>query len=238
MAKIVVMSETKNDRSIIERCTAAVFGKENAETTCFRQEMSMLSAIKSGADFDICFLDMEAAKLEGIELAKKIRKLLKEVVIIFLADSDQYAMAGYDLEIRAYQYILKKNLKQDLPLILEALQTEIAGEEKKYYVIRKWYQTSKVRYDDILFVYEERKNIVIVTSGCVYRENNDLESFHDDLRRDEFVFAKNGMVVNIKKVKKTKGEEVELIDGTTLSIGKINTDRLKDEMENYWYGVS
>ena len=67
-------------------------------------------------EYDIILLDIDLPGMNGIELGKKILRESKDTVLIYLTSYTEYAWESYMIE--AYQYILKSNMEERLPLIL------------------------------------------------------------------------------------------------------------------------
>ena len=80
---------------------------------------AVLKAIKQGEKFDIILSDIELDTLQGIEFGKMIREKYPDIYLIFLTSHPEYAVQSYALE--AYQYILKSEMKERLPVILGKL---------------------------------------------------------------------------------------------------------------------
>lgn len=66
---------------------------------------------------DIIFLDVDMGKISGIDLARKIRMVRKDAVLIYVSNYLQYAPSGY--EVNAFRYIEKSDLKNKLPVYFE-----------------------------------------------------------------------------------------------------------------------
>ena len=62
-------------------------------------------AIKDYDSYDIAFLDIDMEKLNGINLARKLRQENPGIVIIFLTNFIQYAPEGF--EVQAFRYLRK-----------------------------------------------------------------------------------------------------------------------------------
>ena len=54
------------------------------------------------AQYDILFLDIDLGKESGIDLARKMRKMNPEAVLIFVTNFSEYAPEGY--EVDAFRY--------------------------------------------------------------------------------------------------------------------------------------
>ena len=71
--------------------------------------------------FDVLFLDVYMKQMNGMELAKEIRKYDREVQMVFLTGVSDYVFEGY--EIGAVRYLLKpmeqKKLTETMAVCLE-----------------------------------------------------------------------------------------------------------------------
>jgi DNA-binding LytR/AlgR family response regulator len=67
---------------------------------CFNKGADALACILSDAKIDICFLDVLMPQMDGITLARKLRKAHYTGVIIFLTTTKEYAVDSYG--VKAY----------------------------------------------------------------------------------------------------------------------------------------
>lgn len=68
------------------------------------------------ADFSACdllFLDIDMGAINGIDLARQMRKANSETVLIFVTNFSEYAPEGY--EVDAFRYLSKADLDKKLP---------------------------------------------------------------------------------------------------------------------------
>lgn len=82
------------------------FGKENDvdfEITRARNAEELLE--NYSPKYDICLMDIELPGMDGMSAAKRLRAFDANIVIIFVTNMRQYAIAGY--EVGALNYILK-----------------------------------------------------------------------------------------------------------------------------------
>ena len=77
--------------------------------------------------YDIIFLDIELGGMDGVTIAKKIRKENKTVQIIFISGYSDYIAEGYEVE--ALHYLLKPVNKEKLFSVLDRAVEEkfVAG---------------------------------------------------------------------------------------------------------------
>ena len=53
--------------------------------------------------YDVLFLDVEMKHLDGMETARRVRELDKDVIIVFITNMAQYAIGGYYLESEGHR---------------------------------------------------------------------------------------------------------------------------------------
>ncbi len=66
------------------------------------------------ASYDLLFLDIDMGEINGLDLARKLRKSRPDAVLIFVTNFIEYAPEGY--EVDAFRYLGKPELESRLPL--------------------------------------------------------------------------------------------------------------------------
>ena len=92
----------------------------NGELKCFASSFDALSAVKNGARPEICLLDIHMDGIDGIELAKEIKKYCPKSNIIFCTGYSEYAVDAFGLG--ASGYLLKPVSAEDLKDQIEMLR--------------------------------------------------------------------------------------------------------------------
>ena len=80
---------------------------------------------KNIAQYGILFLDIDLGKESGIDLARKMRKMNPEAVLIFVTNFSEYAPEGY--EVDAFRYLAKSELEKKLPTYFEDRCNHLCG---------------------------------------------------------------------------------------------------------------
>lgn len=63
---------------------------------------------------DLLFLDIDMGAINGIDLARQMRKYNPETVLIFVTNFSEYAPEGY--EVDAFRYLAKSDIDKKLPI--------------------------------------------------------------------------------------------------------------------------
>ena len=110
-------------------------------------------------EFDIAFLDIDMEKLNGIELARKLRsKKPRLPIIIFVTNFIQYAPEGY--EVNAFRYLLKSDIPYKLiPYFVNSLQEVIDSRQTVTFSISG--ESIDVQTKNILYL-ESDKHIIVM----------------------------------------------------------------------------
>lgn len=80
-------------------------------------------------DFDILLLDIEMGEMNGIELAKKVRRENDEVQIIFITGYPDFIAEGYD--VSALHYLMKPVSCEKLHAVLDRAAVNLGRAEKR-----------------------------------------------------------------------------------------------------------
>lgn len=84
-------------------------------------------------EYNIIFLDINMEGINGIETAKKIRKISNDVFLVFITAFLDYSLEGY--KVHAIRYILKDSGKMP-EAINECMDTILQEANKKFLKIR------------------------------------------------------------------------------------------------------
>lgn len=98
------------------------------ETSLFPSGEAFLFAWEDYKNYDLLILDIEMGKLNGMELADKIRRQDEDIPILFVTGYDQYMSQGY--EVAALHYLLKPLDKGKLFTVMNKLKEKEKAEEK------------------------------------------------------------------------------------------------------------
>ena len=161
MIRIAILDDEKADLEKEEQITRQYFYNRQAESeiaTYQSVEWFLLGLTEE--QFDIYILDAEMPVKNGIEVAKEIRKLYPEPVIIYVTNHLNYAVEAY--EVNTYRYIAKDTMEKGLNAAYETLLPILLAKEERYYIVKKRSELEKIAYSDIFYVKKEGKCAVIV----------------------------------------------------------------------------
>lgn len=186
------------------------------------------------SSYDIAILDIDFSQknYNGIDIAKKLRDVRTDAVIIFLSNYIEYAPEGY--EVQAFRYILKGDLDQKLEpcLSLAFAQLQISRETIKIQING---ELIDVRLSNLLY-FESQQHTVIAyvekeSDNVVkqYRFYSSLSSLEKQLTPHGFLRIQKSFLVNMEKLKKFQCQEAVLINGIKLPVSTKNYAQQKEK---------
>lgn len=206
MLRIAIVEDERSSAEILR----SYFQRYEAENgtkfhiTEFPNAVAFLSKYRSG--FDIVCMDIAMPHMNGMEAARKLRKIDDQVVLIFITNLSQYAIAGY--EVNAMNYVLKplkypafklsimravayceKNTKKEVELVLKEGQIRIA--------------VSSIKYVEI-----HDHDIIYHTDTGNYSRYGTMKKVEESLPSDRFFRCNSCYLVNLGAVTKIESNAV------------------------------
>lgn len=127
MLIIGVCDDIEDDRNLIcDSVSKAMFDLEEIKIYRYASGQDLLDSIKKH-DFycNLLFLDICMSPITGMDVAEFLRKEKIDIDIIFITNSTDHVYQGYTY--KAYAYILKKALKEEIKDVLVRYIEELQG---------------------------------------------------------------------------------------------------------------
>lgn len=187
------------------------------EIDVFYDGSTLVDYIEKGAKYDLIYLDIEMQHKNGVEAARRIRKIDMNVLIIYVTSHESFAKEVF--EVSAYRFITKpidKNIFEKY--FLSAIETI------RIVPVYYRYQYNKIRYklliEDIIYFRSDKRITYIVTKNgeekC-YEKLNDIEKKLNDFNVI-FFRTHQSFLVNPKYVMAYMYDSMTLFDGSVVSI--------------------
>ena len=175
--------------------------------TSFNNAIDFLNSdVKS---FDIIFLDIEMPGINGLDLAKSLRKQNILTPIIFLTSFSEYAINSYD--VQAMDYILKPinndYFKLKFKRVLDFIklkkdeQLSVTDVDREVSIIN----VSNIAYDEV-----NGHNCIFYTKNKSYKIRSSLKSIEERLKKFNFIKISNYGMANPRFVKNIVGDDLDL----------------------------
>lgn len=169
---------------------------------------------------DIVFLDIEMDGINGLEIASR---LPENTCFIFTTAYLRYALEGFDLD--AVDYLHKPfSYSRSQTAISKALRRigrQHLQAASQCITVKQGYNNISIPIDDILYIEatEGYSKIFRVSGECILSRIL-LKNIFALLPQEDFLRIHRSFIVSRSKIKSFSKQEIVLIDGTTLPVGR------------------
>lgn len=213
--KIAICDDSADDRQYVSAMAQrwasqrgyAIHGRE------FSSGENFLFHYADESDYDILLLDIEMGAMDGVTMAKQIRRKNDTVQIIFITGYSDYISEGY--EVAALHYLMKPVKEDKLCSVLDRAVEKLAKNEKvlAFDVGGELYRIPiyVIRYVDV------QGNYITVhgqTDVTVKMTLSELEKQLDS----RFYRAGRSAIVNLTKISRVTKQEIRLSDGVVIPL--------------------
>lgn len=185
----------------------------SAEAFLFRYEEK--------SDFDLLLLDIEMAGMDGVTLAKKIRRTNDDIQMIFITGYADYIAEGY--EVSALHYLMKPVDEEKFFQVLgRAIRRLQRGEP--FITLETPRETLRLPLGKIRWL-EVSHNYATIHSAKDYTVKRSLGELEKELDERFFRLGRS-CILNLAYVCRVTRTEVELTTGERLPLPRRQYDKL------------
>lgn len=213
--KIVICDDCPADSSYV-----SVFVKEWAELNGHEIEMTLfdsaekfLSFYEEGGRSDLLLLDIEMPGMDGVTLARELRKHNETMQIVFVTGYSDYISEGYD--VSALHYLMKPVKKEKLHEVLSRAADRIQKNERML-TLEVSGELVRVPVHEICYL-DVSQNYVTVHAKKEYTVKRALAEFDKELD-ERFFRAGRACIVNLTMVQRVTKTEVYLTGGIAVPL--------------------
>ena len=164
-------------------------------------------------DYDILLLDIEMGTMDGVTMAKRLRKENDTVQIVFITGYSDYILEGY--EVAALHYLMKPVKEEKLCAVLDRAVQKLAKNEKvlNFEIGGEMIRVPiyQIRYADVFGNYV---TIHASSDVTVKMTLSDLEKQLDE----RFYRAGRSCIVNLSQISRVTKAAIKLSDGTAIPL--------------------
>lgn len=179
----------------------------------FSSAESFLFRYADDKDWDILLLDIEMGAMDGVTMAKRVRKDNEAVQILFITGYSDYIAEGY--EVAALHYLMKPVNREKLLTVLDRA-LEKRKQEERCLNLEAYGEMVRLPFYEIRYL-DVHQNYVTVHAKADYTVKRTLGDFEKELD-DRFFRVGRGMILNLKYIQRVTKTEVRLSDGTVLPL--------------------
>lgn len=230
--RIAIVEDSIED---LDNCLSLLnlYSKEkhiNFDIQTFSSGDAFLLRFKS--QFDFIILDINLLAMDGIEVAKNIRKKDEEVIIMFATNLAKYATNGY--EVDAIDFVLKPLSYASFYLKLDRVMNRINKKDDSSIIVTFGGGFNKVSLNDILYIEVISHNIIFhLTNGENITTSGTLKKYEEELRRKWFIRCNSCYLVNAHKIKRVEKLDIHLVNNEIIAISHPKRKSFMESFKRY-----
>ena len=226
--RIGICDDNVRDLEAMREMLCAVSPKDTVDV--YSDGGALLDTVSKGISYDLLFLDIIMPRLSGIELSKEISEIAPEIPVVFLTDSDAYAVEAFS--INALHYIIKPMTEDALKQCLQRLEVK-QNARKRVHII----SSSGIRHmlfaDEIQFAESDgHYNNLHLEDGTVVKVRMTQSDIQDQLG-SAFLPISRGLLVNMGFIRQFGPRSCHLMDGREILLSRKNLDQLNTTYASY-----
>lgn len=215
--RIAICDDEAVQRELISKCVRLYFNEKHSTVHIEEYESAEQFLFNYNCDFDIVLLDIQMTGMNGITLARELRKSNEELAIIFITGMSDYIFEGF--EVKAINYLIKPFDEAKLRFCIDKAVEECSKQEK-YLVIKVDKELIKISQKRIIRVESQGHYVNIITLDEKYRIKKSMKEMELELQGYKFFKMSRSDLVNMYSVEKITSKEVVLISGDKILIPK------------------
>ena len=222
-----MIEDEEHTKQEVERLISREFEKlkvQDITTEIYKTAEEFLEVKKH---YDVVISDIDLPGKSGIDLGRILKAEQKDICLVFLTSYAEFAVDSYVLE--AYQYILKRDMKERLPAVLQKIYQEKKKESQNFFWIGGVTDQRKLYHKDIICIRKVKgqKYVEFVMVNGAYKERLALNQ----------IFAGRSYIINIDHVDRITTDAVYLEDGIKIQAGAETIQDVKTRIMEYWRNV-
>lgn len=222
--------ERANLRQMLRRYADGHDVELNMETAADGAEL--LSLWRPGR-WDIIFLDIFMPQINGIETARRLRKVDRDCQIVFATTSREHGMEGH--ELHAMDYLTKPFAQQDVDGVMDwFLQEHLKRNGELTFHTPSGNQTIRVR--DIRYIESIGHTCVVHLPGKEISTRASMRELIDELGSDAFFCCHKSFLINLEHAAAIEKRAFVLDDGGSVPISAANLARSREALSAWRNG--
>lgn len=178
--------------------------------------------LAAGRGFDLVFLDIQLEGINGIETARLYRERKEDAVLVFLADTQEYALEAFD--VSAFHYLLKPIEERKFMDVFERAAKEAArhrGLREETILVREKNRSFTIDKNNILYIENRGKKVEIHMAGS--GELIEIYATMEELTHklgEGFYRCHRGYLVNMAHITAFASDSITLVGGEAVCLSK------------------
>lgn len=204
------------------------YAKENGKSfdlVVFEDALLFLDGYKR--IYDMVFMDIELPSINGMEAAKRLRAVDRQVILIFVTNMARYAVKGY--EVDALDYLVKPVHYGDFERKLRRAVARLEEASEAILVVRQS-GFLRLRLQEIRYIEVQGHTLIFHTENGLVNGGGTLLETEEKLKSKGFLRCNKCYLVNQKHIEGVQGYTLLMTGGEELQISRPRKKAFMNEL--------
>lgn len=196
----------------------------------FTSGEALLAAVqKQSQPYQLILLDIEMRGIDGIETAKRLRKLLPDCYIIFITSHDEFALTGY--EVAAFRYLVKPVQPEKLTEAISTVRAELSDHITLH--VEDGPVEALLRVKNIYYIEAQDKRVRVVLKDTAFSDRRGIDEIERALAGEDFFRVHRSYLINFRYVARLDKNEILLVSGEQIPLSRLRKKAFKNAFQTY-----
>lgn len=234
--RIAICDDEEEELARLSALLAEYRSSCDANIVChtFHSGIDLLVYAKGG-EYDLILLDILMPGQGGLQTARELRAVDKNVKLILLTSSPEYAVESYS--VAAYHYLLKPACAKTLFPLLNQIKHDLRTQEERGLVLKSRGGIVQISFSKLEYLEVMNKIVSFhMADGVVHESTSTLSDFEEKLLdRPEFLKIHRSYLVNLSHVQAISAKGAIMRTGHTIPISRMHYNQIKDAYMRYLF---
>ncbi len=200
----------------------------------FSSAEQFLFEYEENTDFDILILDIQMGKMNGVELAHKIRSTNRHVQLIFITALTEYLSDGY--EVSALHYLLKPVKPEKLFQVMDRAIQNLQKPEA-FLLVTVDQTTKRIPLTAIIYAEAFSHYVLITTTNETIELRENISELAKQVGND-FVRPHRSYLVNLRYIYSISKTNILLDNQKTIPLSRYQYHNVNQQFIRYHKNIS
>ena len=232
---IAVIEDNIADSDAICSYLKAYF-KENSfvgTIKSFSSGEDLLDAFSPGC-FDLLILDIYLPGMSGIDVARRIREIDRDCMLVFITISPDFAMDGF--QVQAAGYVVKPITRQKMADAMHACRF-LFERNSRAIELPVGVRNVRIPVADLIYVEVKNRDTIFHMKEGELKARMPLDAVEKSLGGTPFLRCNRSFIINMRHVDKMLRDDFLMCNGNLIPIRKNNRNEIKIEMAKFIAGL-
>ena len=184
--------------------------------------------------YDVVLMDIMMPGTNGMDSAQILRRLDKNVTLVFVTNMAQFAVRGYEVE--AFDFIVKPVAWQSFEVKVDRIMAKLRNEQRKESILLNLAEGKKrISPSHIIYVEVVAHKLIYHTTEGNYTVYGSMKAAQDELNDQVFARCNNCYLINLNYVTALDSTSVTVF-GEKLQVSRSRKKALMEQLNNFLGG--